>query len=165
MKFLLCLALVSPLVLAEDLGQLMRLKIGPTGKPAFGISYTYGKDSDGSLYFLSATPNVSPAETTRELVWNFYLRSEQRFLFDWETTGKVSLAVFQIRVDGPPEVVDKMVRAQKYQNNGDLFLVLGDSSQTPVYHLPISQFCAQFPQNFNDLTHGLSCDAPAPNGD
>lgn len=145
---------------ATDLGKELAFKTKPTGEPAFGATYTYGGDPDGTSYLFTFTPKVSATEATKQLRWNYYLRSSDSFLLDWSKDRVASLSVFQIRLSDEKleTTIEKIIRGQKPEKDGELFLVLADDKNKPQYFISVSELCSKYPDNFNDLSHSKRCD-------
>jgi len=147
---------------ATDLGKNLPFKTKPSGAPAFGVSYTYNGDPDGTMYLLTFTSNVSPSEGARQLRWNYYQRSTDSFLLEWSKDRIVSLAVFQTKLSDEKltGTIEKMIKAQKADKDGELFFVLADNNNSPVYHVSLSELCSKYPDYFNDLSYSRRCDDP-----
>lgn len=157
----LVLILSSGAFAASDLGKPLDVATRSSGRPAFGVSYTYGNDPDGFAYLFTFTPKLSGHDAARSLRWNFYLKSSDTFLFDWAKDRSVSLAAVQIKLQKKNAVaIEKILRGHQGGKDGELFFVLADDSDKPVYHVSLSELCSQFPEHFSDLTNDLPCDMP-----
>src|SRR4051812_26366763 len=109
---------------AADLGKELPFKTKPSGEPAFGASYTYAGDPDGTSYLFTFTPKVPAAEASKQLRWNYYLRSTDSFLLDWSKDRTVSMSVFQTKLSDKKlePVIEKIIKGQKPEKDGELFL-------------------------------------------
>jgi len=147
----------------RDLGQTLPFKVNPENKaPAFGAVYTYGEDPDGSNYIFTYASDVDSSVANTLYRWNFYLRSTDSFLLDWSAGRTTDLAVIQVQVGtgGPVDsgIVNKLLVGQKnIAGTGELYFVLADNSNRPVFNVSISDLCTKYPKNFSDLTRNSAC--------
>ncbi len=151
----------------RDLGTLLSYKLDASGKPAFGVSYTYGKDPDGTNYMLTFTPKVSPSEGAKRLRWNYYLRTTDSFSLPWSDDHKIQVAVMQVLVkDSKPELketVNRMLVGQKkVADKNELYFILADDNNIPLYNVPLSDLCEKHPDHFHDMTYEKRCDEILP---
>jgi hypothetical protein len=147
---------------ATDLGKPLAFKMKPSGAPSFGVVYTYNGDPDGTSYMLTFSSKLSPTEGARQLRWNYYQKSTYSFLLSWSKNRVTSLAIFQVLLKDEKlaGTIEKMIKAQKGGKNEELFFVLADDNNTPIYYISLSELCSKYPDNFNDMSHSRSCDNP-----
>ena len=161
--FHLVIFLSTQVFAATDLGSELPFKTHSGGKPHIGVSYTYGSDASGADYVFTYLPKVAATEASKKLRWNFYQLSTDSFLLDWSEERVVSLGVLQARLsheNNQTLAIEKIIRGQKADDKGEIFFVLANDKNRPVYNVPISKLCSKYPGNFSDLTHGRSCDDP-----
>jgi hypothetical protein len=142
-----------------DLGKELKYALNDQGKPAFGIQYTYGNDPDGKRYLITFSPSIPPSDKSKTLLWNFYIANEADFLMSWDNKRSTQLGIVQVMASSDSAV--EMILKNQGEENGEnrLYFVLADpTSLKPVYFIPISKLCAQFPAHFADLTNGSRCD-------
>ena len=138
-----------------SLGTSLSLKTDTSGTPSFGAAYTYGDDPDGSNYLLSLSANSTSPQMYR---WNFYLASTGSYLLDWSSAHSTSLAVIQVKISDASLVSKLLVGQKKLNGKPELYFVLADENNTPVYNVSISELCASNPENFKNLTDNKGCD-------
>lgn len=133
-----------------------------TGKPAFGLFYTYGNDPEGDTYLLTFSPQVSREEKSKSYRWNFYLASTDTFLDQWSQNHQLSMVSLQLKLKNPAYMRELLQGQKKINNHDELFLVLADQDNRPVYHIILSDLCEQYPEHFKDLSQGQRCDQLTP---
>jgi hypothetical protein len=61
------------------------------------------------------------------------------------------------------ETIHRLISSQKkVEGINELFFVLADENNQPVYHVRLSELCEKFSEHFNDLTNGNRCDNISP---
>ena len=145
-----------------DLGKELPVQMDSKGIPQFGVHYLYDGDFDGPAYRLLYKSKVSFDLGGKLYRWNYYLRSSDSFLLEWSKDRKVFVGIIQAKIDTEnlAGVVNKIVRGQKGGTGGELFFVLADEKNKPLYYISLSELCSKYPDNFNDLTHGYKCYDP-----
>lgn len=143
-----------------DLGKPLTYKTHSGGKPHVGIAYTYGNDPDGPSYFFSYLPAVSTTEAKRKLRWNFYAQSTDKFLLDWDAKRSLEIGVLQAQIEGAKNagIIETILKNQNIGLKSEVFFILADDKNVPVYNISISKLCDEVPGVFSDLTYSRSCD-------
>lgn len=163
MRFLIAalVSLCTLSTLAADkpkLGSELKIAVRENGQPAFCAQYTYGDDPDGKNYLLTLTPDVAPLEKSKKLLWNFYIENTG-FLFQWNQQRVTSLATIQIYIRDTSAIENILKNQRTNKDKNPVYFVLADpGSLQPIYFLPISKMCTNFPTHFKDLTNGNNCD-------
>ncbi len=152
MKLLtLLLTMISLGAHAADLGkEIVPAKRGD-GKPAFGVQYAASEDADHSAYMVTLTPNLSPTETSQDLLWNFYVNNEP--IREWMPTIKTPMATLQV-VEAIPALVQRLIDNQAKS----VHLVFADPlTFKPLYSLSLTRMCKEYPKHFKDLNSDKNC--------
>jgi len=60
-------------------------------------------------------------------------------------------------------VINQMLMGQrKISGENELYLVLADTKNNPVFNIAVSDLCEKHPDNFHDLTYEKRCDELSP---
>jgi hypothetical protein len=157
MKVLSLLLLFTSLAhaVSTNLGASLPLKVDASGNPSFSAAYTTDDDPDGASYMLTLSSNSTSATRLR---WNFYVASIDSYLLEWSPLRSANLASIQLK-SHDALLISKILSGQKKLNGvSELYFVLADENNNPIYNLSISQMCAQFPKTFRNMTDHRKCD-------
>ena len=152
------IALLSSNAFSADSGKIgtsLALKLNSSSTPSIGASYTTANDSDSSRYLFNFSSSSLKSETLR---YNFYLKSSDSYLMDWSATRTTELTISQIMISDAA-VIAKILAGQKMMDgNPELYFVMANADNLPIYNISISDMCAKYPNKFHNLTDARSCD-------
>jgi hypothetical protein len=137
---------------AQPLGEAIKLKAGPSGKPAFGVTYSLGaQDPDGNnlMLTLSKAGDAFPKGT----VWNIYRRDTGAFVLPSWAVSDVAFSTWQTKIDdkGP---VRNLLPFQKQ------LVVVFETPAGTRFHFDLGALCGkkEFEGAFKNLTSNKRCD-------